>query len=111
MSKLSVLPCAADVAAFAPNGSAPHVRQALGLTTEPVVIWVGGFYHWHDLDILLEGSEVEGCKRLGVVEVFAHRVGLHAVLAQRREVDLFRPPELVRFHFALGGPGARCCRQ
>jgi glycosyltransferase involved in cell wall biosynthesis len=53
--KLSVLPCAADVTAFAPNGSAPHVRQALGLTTEPVVMWVGGFYPWHDLDILLNG--------------------------------------------------------
>jgi glycosyltransferase involved in cell wall biosynthesis len=26
----------------------------LGLTDEPVVIWVGGFYPWHDLNLLLE---------------------------------------------------------
>jgi glycosyltransferase involved in cell wall biosynthesis len=24
------------------------------LTTEPIVIWVGGFYPWHDIDLLLE---------------------------------------------------------
>ena len=53
-SKLTVLPCAADVEAFKPNHNSGIVRQGLGLTTEPVVIWVGGFYPWHDLDLLLE---------------------------------------------------------
>ncbi|MCI0730663.1 MAG: glycosyltransferase family 4 protein [Chloroflexi bacterium] len=53
-SKLTVLPCAADVEAFGPNHNAELVRRGLGLTTEPVVIWVGGFYPWHDLDLLLE---------------------------------------------------------
>ncbi len=53
-SKLTVLPCAADVEAFQPNRSAEAVRESLGLTTEPVVMWVGGFYPWHDLDLLLE---------------------------------------------------------
>jgi glycosyltransferase involved in cell wall biosynthesis len=53
-SRLAVLPCAADVEAFAPNYDATIVRQGLGLTTEPVVIWVGGFYPWHDLNLLLE---------------------------------------------------------
>ena len=53
-SKLAVLPCAADVDAFRPNDNAELIRRALGLTTEPVVIWVGGFYPWHDLDLLLE---------------------------------------------------------
>jgi glycosyltransferase involved in cell wall biosynthesis len=52
--KLAVLPCAADVEAFRPNHGAELVRRSLGLTTEPVVIWVGGFYPWHDLDLLLE---------------------------------------------------------
>ena len=52
--RLTVLPCAADVEAFAPNGNAGLARQGLGLTTEPVVIWVGGFYPWHDLELLLE---------------------------------------------------------
>jgi glycosyltransferase involved in cell wall biosynthesis len=55
-SKLTVLPCAADVEAFRPEFGqrSEHVRRGLGLTTEPVVIWVGGFYPWHDLDLLLE---------------------------------------------------------
>jgi glycosyltransferase involved in cell wall biosynthesis len=53
-SKLAVLPIAADIEAFGPNHKAELVRQGLGLSTEPVVIWVGGFYPWHDLDLLLE---------------------------------------------------------
>jgi len=53
-SRLTVLPCAADVAAFTPNSNTTVIRQGLGLTTEPVVIWIGGFYPWHDLDLLLE---------------------------------------------------------
>lgn len=53
-SKLNVLPCAADVEAFRPDYQADRVRQNLGLTTGPVVIWVGGFYPWHDLDLLLK---------------------------------------------------------
>jgi glycosyltransferase involved in cell wall biosynthesis len=52
--KLAVLPCAADVEAFRPNHKAELVRRDLGLTTEPVVMWVGGFYPWHDLDLLLD---------------------------------------------------------
>jgi glycosyltransferase involved in cell wall biosynthesis len=52
--KLAVLPCAADVAAFAPNENSAAVRQDLGLTTEPVVMWVGGYFPWHDLGLLLE---------------------------------------------------------
>ena len=53
-SKLTVLPCAADVEAFKPNYNSETVRESLGLTTEPVVMWVGGFYPWHDLSLLLE---------------------------------------------------------
>ena len=53
-SKLTVLPCAADVEAFEPNANSTTVRKTLGLTTEPVVMWVGGFYPWHDLNLLLE---------------------------------------------------------
>ena len=52
-SKLTVLPCAADVEAFESNHGAERVRRGLGLTNEPVVIWVGGYYPWHDLDLLL----------------------------------------------------------
>jgi glycosyltransferase involved in cell wall biosynthesis len=52
--KLAVLPCAADIEAFRPNGNAQLVRRSLGLTTEPVIMWVGGFYPWHDIDLLIE---------------------------------------------------------
>jgi glycosyltransferase involved in cell wall biosynthesis len=52
--KLTVLPCAADVEAFGLNLNSNQIRQGLGLTTEPVLIWVGGFYPWHDLELLLE---------------------------------------------------------
>jgi glycosyltransferase involved in cell wall biosynthesis len=52
--KLTVLPCAADVHGFKPDYDSAAVRKSLGLTTEPVVMWVGGFYPWHDLSLLLE---------------------------------------------------------
>ena len=52
-SKLIVLPCAADVASFGHTLNSESVRRDLGLTNEPVVMWVGGFYPWHDLDLLL----------------------------------------------------------
>lgn len=54
-SKLTVLPIAADVEAFKPDLNSETVRKSFGLTTEPVVMWVGGFYPWHDLSLLLEG--------------------------------------------------------
>ena len=53
-SKLTALPCAADVEAFKPNYNSETVRKSLGLTSEPVVMWVGGFYPWHDMSLLLE---------------------------------------------------------
>ena len=53
-SKLTILPCAADVDAFGPNNNTALVRRNLGLTTEPIVIWVGGYFPWHDLDLLLD---------------------------------------------------------
>jgi glycosyltransferase involved in cell wall biosynthesis len=53
-SKLSVLPIAADVESVTPNHNSATVRKSLGLTTEPVVMWVGGFYPWHDMSLLLE---------------------------------------------------------
>jgi glycosyltransferase involved in cell wall biosynthesis len=52
--KLTVLPCAADVNAFGPGYNGEPVRRDLGLTNEPVVLWLGGFYPWHDLDLLLD---------------------------------------------------------
>jgi glycosyltransferase involved in cell wall biosynthesis len=42
------------VEAFKPDHDPGTARKSLGLTTEPVVMWVGGFYPWHDLSLLLE---------------------------------------------------------
>jgi glycosyltransferase involved in cell wall biosynthesis len=56
--KLTVLPIAADVEVFKPNYNSELVRKSLGLTNEPVVMWVGGFYPWHDLSLLLESFGV-----------------------------------------------------
>ncbi len=53
-SKLTVLPCAADVDALEANHNPELVRRGLGLTNEPVVIWVGGFFPWHDVDLLIK---------------------------------------------------------
>ena len=58
----------------------------------------------HLLDVLLHGPEVEGRKRLGIVEVLAERIGLGGVLPQGRQVEFLRPPELV----ALGLLGESC---
>ena len=53
-AKLVVLPCAADVDAFSARYNSESVRKGLGLTTQPVVMWIGGFYPWHDLSLLLD---------------------------------------------------------
>ena len=39
--------------AFGAKYDTEAVRRRLGLANEPVVMWVGGFYPWHDLDLLL----------------------------------------------------------
>ena len=93
-SKLTVLPCAADVEAFKPNHNSRDVRNSLGLTTEPVVMWVGGFYPWHDLSLLLESFALilqrlpdarlvlvgDGQTRSSVVEMVAKAGLSHAVI-------------------------------
>ncbi|MEW6085916.1 MAG: glycosyltransferase family 4 protein [Chloroflexota bacterium] len=52
--KTVTLECAADVAAFGRHFDTKKVRQKFNLNTEPIIIWIGGFYRWHDLDLLLE---------------------------------------------------------
>ncbi len=52
--KLAVLPCAADVAAFDGDFDSTKIKVELGLTDEPVVVWIGGFYEWHDLSLLID---------------------------------------------------------
>jgi glycosyltransferase involved in cell wall biosynthesis len=53
--KITIMPNAADIHSFRP---CPQVRQAaraeLGLTDEPVIVFVGSFYNWHDTGTLIE---------------------------------------------------------
>jgi glycosyltransferase involved in cell wall biosynthesis len=53
-SKIFVLPCAADVEMFRRKYDSDLVRKQLGLAAGPVVMWVGGYYPWQDLDLLAE---------------------------------------------------------
>jgi glycosyltransferase involved in cell wall biosynthesis len=107
-SKLTVLPCAADVDAFQPNYNSQIVRKSLGLTSEPVVMWVGGFYPWHDLDILLESFALflqnrpdarlvlvgDGQTRSSVVET-ASRNGLGHALITMGAISHSQVPEVL----------------
>jgi len=52
--KVVVLPCAADLEIFQREYHPELVRQQLGLTVEPIVIWIGGYYVWQDLELLAE---------------------------------------------------------
>lgn len=51
--KAFALPCAADVDAFAADFDVGGLRGELGLHEAPVVMWIGGFYPWHDLELLV----------------------------------------------------------
>jgi glycosyltransferase involved in cell wall biosynthesis len=52
--KIVVFPNVADVHRFRPDAQArAEVRAALGLVDQPLVIFVGNFYEWHDVTTLL----------------------------------------------------------
>jgi len=52
--KTYVIPLAVDVDLFAPSGCRSEIRARLGLGDAPTVIFIGGFYRWHGLDVLIE---------------------------------------------------------
>ncbi|MGH2538033.1 MAG: glycosyltransferase family 4 protein [Candidatus Promineifilaceae bacterium] len=52
-AKITVLPNAANIEAFSRTYDAGPIRRQLSLTHEPVVMFVGGFYIWHDLPLLV----------------------------------------------------------
>jgi glycosyltransferase involved in cell wall biosynthesis len=58
MDKLDFLPCAADIHAFGADLNTDDMKEEFGLKDEAVVIWVGGFYEWHDLDLLLDAFKL-----------------------------------------------------
>lgn len=53
-AKIVVLPNAADTEVFGRQNDVQSIRYRLGLQDEPVVMFVGGFYLWHDLALLVE---------------------------------------------------------
>jgi glycosyltransferase involved in cell wall biosynthesis len=107
-SKLTVLPIAADVEAFKPNYNSETVRKSLGLTTEPVVMWVGGFYPWHDLSLLLESFALvlqqrpdarlvlvgDGQTRSSVVDIVT-KDGLHHAVIMTGAIAHSQVPEML----------------
>ncbi len=67
-------------------------RAVVAVVRRPPVLRRG-----HDVDdVLLECLDVEGRERVGVPEVLAHRVGPRRVLVEDLQVELVRPPVLVR---------------
>jgi glycosyltransferase involved in cell wall biosynthesis len=52
--KIVVLPNAVDIHRFAPHPNLrAETRASLKLTTEPLLVFVGSFYQWHDIVTLL----------------------------------------------------------
>ncbi len=52
--QIVVLPNAADTEAFGNHYDVKSIRFRLNLKNEPVVMFVGGFYLWHDLELLVD---------------------------------------------------------
>jgi glycosyltransferase involved in cell wall biosynthesis len=53
--KIIVFPNCVDVERFRPDATTRQViRESLGVNSEPLVMFVGNFYQWHDVKTLLE---------------------------------------------------------
>ena len=94
---LVAVPCAAAAVAGAVGACtvprhADEERAVVAVIRRPPVLRVGH----QGGEVLLHGREVEALECLGVVEVRAHRAGLGGMLVQDFEVQLVRPPVVVR---------------
>ncbi|HSM54654.1 MAG TPA: glycosyltransferase family 4 protein, partial [Candidatus Sulfomarinibacteraceae bacterium] len=107
-SQLATLPCAADTELFGANGQPDQVRQQLGLNGEPIVMWVGGFYPWHSLDLLIDSfshvaAQVPGAKLVLVgdgetrpqIEQRVQELGLRNALVMVGAVPHRQVPDLM----------------
>lgn len=53
--KIIVFPCGADIQRFRPDAdSRVRIRELLGVGIDPMIIFVGNFYEWHDVSTLLK---------------------------------------------------------
>ena len=90
--------------------AAASVVDAVGACTVPrhpneertIVAIVGGppllRCRHHLIDVLLQRLQVNCLERLGVIEILPHRIGLGRVLVEYLQVQLIRPPVLVRYN-------------
>ena len=54
-NKIVVFPNAVHVDRFKPDPAArEQIRASLGLGNEPIILFVGNFFHWHDVPTLLQ---------------------------------------------------------
>lgn len=86
--KIIVLSNGVDVEQFQPNHNAGReVRKALGMEDNPLILFVGNFYEWHDVGTVLESFpgvlEVYPNARVVLVGDGSMREGM-----QQRSVDL-----------------------
>lgn len=106
--KIVVLPNAADTEAFDRKYEVEPIRRRLGLTTEPIVMFVGGFYVWHDLPLLLDSfgkvlSKIPNAKLVLVgdgrtrllIEEKVKENGLQQAVLLTGAVEHSRVPELL----------------
>lgn len=116
-SRLATLPCAADTELFGAGGQPEQVRQRLGLNGEPVVMWVGGFYPWHSLDLLVDSfsqvaAQIPGAKLVLVgdgetrpqIEQRVEELGLRDALVMVGAVPHNQVPELINIADVVVAP-------
>src|SRR5581483_5033333 len=70
---------------------ADEERTVMAVVRRPPVLRVGH----QDVQVLNHGIEIKALKLLGVVELFAHRIGKFRLLMQTCKVQSFRPPVAV----------------
>ena len=83
---------AGAVGAGAVPGHADEQRSVVAEVRRPPVLRLGHQF----AEVLLHGLQVETLELFGVVEILAHRIGLGGMLVQDIELQLVRPPVLVR---------------
>ncbi|MEX2030622.1 MAG: glycosyltransferase family 4 protein [Anaerolineales bacterium] len=106
--KIVVLPNAADTQAFGRRYDVNRIRRRLGLKDEPVVMFVGGFYLWHDLGLLVKCfaqliRKVPAAKLIlvgdgrtrPVVEQLVEQNGLQPAVVLTGAVEHRRVPEML----------------
>jgi len=60
-------------------------------------------------DILLDGVQIEFLKLRGILKIFPHGIRFTGMLAKRRQIQSFRPPELIGTGLSVRC-FALCCR-